>query len=106
MKLLREVIDLGESRYSASPYFPYFRACAEFMKPRGPSVYSTNRYLEDARSKIGALSSEQSRALLDEIKEKEQSLDDLNPFGRAFREFFDFGRSEDDFEDEDEFDDD
>jgi tetratricopeptide (TPR) repeat protein len=103
-RLANTFTDLGQQRFPKNPQFPFLQAQNELS--RGPAVmrpWVLRPLLEKAQKLAQALPPDRKwQELLDHIGERLRILEELNPFGRMFRDDFDpFGDFYDEDEDED-----
>jgi tetratricopeptide (TPR) repeat protein len=96
--------DLGQKTFPKNPLFPFLQAQNELSRgPAGMRPWVLRPLLEKAQKLAQALPPDRKvQQLLDQIGERLRILDEMNPFGRMFRDDFDpFGDFYDEDEDED-----
>jgi hypothetical protein len=107
-KLLRTFTALGRRRFDRNPFFPFLEAESHIAK--GPSqmqVWRVQPLLDEASRLASALpQDEQIKALQQQIHDRQEMLNVLNPFTDMFQELFDdgyrdpFGGGGDDWDDD------
>jgi tetratricopeptide (TPR) repeat protein len=108
--LMRLVRSAGK-KFPANPFFPFLEATSIMAQDRDePRWWRIEPLLREAERRAKALPpDERLRALLEEIARCKQELDDLNPLGSAFHQFFDRAGpgpgGDDDNDDFDDYDD-
>jgi tetratricopeptide (TPR) repeat protein len=86
VRLLRDYVRLGQRHFPANPFFPVTEARMNLdMGPYRCQVFDTKELLKTARGLAMALPhDERQRLLLEEIKDMEDELRQLNPFAGLF----------------------